>query len=276
MPVIAISRQIASYGDEIAKELSKQFGYTFFDRKMLEADLLSRGITEKNLHKYDERKPGFIDSLARERDEYFDLLREAIYERAKAGNCIFIGRGAHAILKDVPSCYSVRLVAHEDVRIKRLMNEFNSTEKAAVALLRESDTNRSGFHKCFFNIEVDDPVQYHMFLNTAGITPEQGAKIIQAGCQSTIAAEKDAEGVAKINRLLEAQKIVNHLSFTLKVPVHFLEAVFSDDDDNTLVLHGVAETASAIDTAISAARKLAPGRNIESVISAVHDYRTFP
>ena len=120
MPVIAISRQIASYGDEIARELAQQFGYTFFDRKMLEADLLARGISEKNLHKYDEKKPGFLDSLARERDEYFDFLREAVFERAKDGNCVFIGRGVHAILKDVPSCYAVRLVAPEEIRVKRL------------------------------------------------------------------------------------------------------------------------------------------------------------
>ena len=274
MPIIAISRQIASFGDEIARELAEQFGYTFFDRKMLEADLLSHGISEKNLSKYDERKPGFIDSLARERDEYFDFLREAVYERAKDGNCIFIGRGVHAILKDVPSCYSVRLIAPEDVRTRRLMNEFNSTEKAASALLRESDTNRRGFHRCFFNIETDDPVQYEMVLNTAKITPAQGAKIIQEGCKVSVTPEKAAEGVAMIRRLLEAQKIVNHISFALKIPVHFLEAVFSDD--GTLVLHGVAETAIAIDNAIGAARELAPERRIESVISVVHDYKTFP
>ena len=180
----------------------------------------------------------------------------------------------HAILKDVPSCYAVRLVAPEEVRTRRLMNEFNSTEKAARALLQESDTNRRGFHKCFFNIETDDPVQYDMVLNTARITPEQGAKIIQEGCRVSVTEEKAKEGVAIIRRLLGAQKIVNHISFTLKVPVHFLEAIYSDD--GTLVLHGVAETAIAIDNALSAARELAPDTNIESVISVVHDYRTFP
>ncbi len=274
MPVIAISRQIASYGDEIAAELAKQFGYTFFDRKTLEADLLSRGITEKNLNKYDERKPGFLDSLARERDEYFDFLRETVYERARDGNCVFIGRGVHAILKDVPSCYSVRLIAPENVRTRRLMDEFHSTEKAARALLQESDTNRRGYHRCFFNIETDDPVQYDMVLNTEGITPEQGAEIIQKGCKISVTDEDVSEGAAVILRLLEAQKIVNHISFALKVPVHFLEAAFSDND--TIVLRGLAETASAIDNVVSIAQSLAPSRKIESVISVVHDYKTFP
>lgn len=273
MPVIAISRQIASYGDEIARELAQQFGYTFFDRKMLEADLLARGISEKNLHKYDEKKPGFLDSLARERDEYFDFLREAVFERAKDGNCVFIGRGVHAILKDVPSCYAVRLVAPEEVRVKRLMNEFHSTEKAARALLQESDTNRRGYHRCFFNIETDDPVQYHMVLNTARITPAQGAKIVQEGCAATVTESVAAEGVAMIRRLLEAQKIVNHISFTLKIPVHFLEAVLSDDG---IVLHGVADSAIAIDNALAAARELAPDRKVDSAISIVHDYKTYP
>ncbi len=273
MPIITISRQIASYGDEIAQELSKQFGYTFFDRKMLEADLLAHGITEENLHKYDERKPGFIASLARERDEYFDYLREAVYERAKDGNCVFIGRGGFAILKDIPSCYSVRLVAPEEVRVKRLMNEFNSTEKAARALMQESDTNRRGYHKCFFNIENDDSVQYRMVLNTENITPAQGAKIIQEGCAISITQETAAQGISMIRKLLEAQKIVNHISFDLKIPVHFLEAVPSDE---SIVLHGVADSATVIDNALSVARSLAPDRKIESAISIVHDYKTYP
>ena len=121
MAIITISRQIASFGDEVATELSRQLGYAFINRKMLEDDLLKHGITEDKLRKYDERKPGFWASLARDRDEYFDYLREAVYERAKDGNCVFIGRGGFAILKDVPGCYAVRLVSTDEVRVQRLV-----------------------------------------------------------------------------------------------------------------------------------------------------------
>ena len=195
MAVITISRQIASFGDEVAAELAKQLGYDFLNRKMLEDDLLKHGLAEETLKKYDERKPGFWASLARNRDEYFDYLREAVYERAKKGNCVIIGRGGFAILKDIPGCYAVRLVASDEVRVARLMNEFSWTEKNAQALLAESDTNRRGFHKCFFNMDHDNAASYNLVLNTDTITPEQAAKIIHAGCDLSISAEGEADGL---------------------------------------------------------------------------------
>lgn len=273
MAIITISRQIASFGDEIASELSKVFGYTFVNRKMLEEDLLKHGITEEKLHKYDEKKPGFWASLARDRDEYFDYLREAVYERAKDGNCVFIGRGGFAILKDVPGCYAVRLIASDSVRVSRLMKEFSWNEKKAQGLLQESDSNRRGFHKCFFNIEHDDPSSYHMVLNTDTITPELGAQIIRHACELSIDAVKEAEGVVRIAELLQSQKIVNHIVFDLKIPVHFLEATANSSE---IMLHGVADSSAVIEKVLSVARSMAPGKKVSSGISIVQDYKSYP
>lgn len=273
MAIITVSRQIASYGDEVASELASQLGYTFINRKMLEADLLKHGIAEEKLCKYDEKKPGFWASLARDRDEYFDYLREAVYERAKGGNCVFIGRGGFAILKDVPGCYSVRLVASRSVRIARLMKEFSWNEKQAQALLQESDNNRDGFHKCFFNIDQDDSSSYHLVVNTEFITPKQGANIVREACGHTVTAKDEAEGIERIGELLQAQKIVNHIVFDLKIPVHFLEATATTSE---IMLHGVADSSAVIEKVLAVARSMAPGRKISSGISIVQDYRSYP
>jgi cytidylate kinase len=273
MAIINISRQIASFGDEVSTELANQLGYSFINRKMLEDDLLKHGITPDKLYKYDEKKPGFWASLARDRDEYFDYLREAVYERAKAGNCVFVGRGGFAILKDIPGCYAVRLIASDSVRISRLMKEFSWNEKKAQALLQESDNNRRGFHKCFFNIDHDDPSSYQMVINTDTVTPKVGAQIIRYACELTINAGQEAEGLARIGELLQAQKIVNHIVFDLKIPVHFLEATATSTE---IMLHGVADSSSVIENVLSVARSMAPGIKISSGISIVQDYKSYP
>lgn len=273
MAVITISRQIASFGDEVAAELARQLGYDFLNRKMLEDDLLKHGIDESTLKKYDERKPGFWASLARNRDEYFDYLREAMYERARKGNCVIIGRGGFAILKDIPGCYSVRLVASDQVRILRLMKEFSWNEKKAQALLMESDANRLGFHKCFFNMDHDEASSYNLVLNTDSVTPEQAAKIIRAGCEVTVSAKSESEGLLRLEEMLQAQKIVNHIVFDLKISVHFLEATATSDE---IVLHGVADSSAVIEKVLSVARTMAPGKKVSSGISIVQDYRSYP
>lgn len=273
MAIITISRQIASFGDEVGAELARQLGYSFINRKMLEEDLLKHGITAESLKKYDEKKPGFWASLARDRDEYFDYLREAVYERAKSGNCVFIGRGGFALFKEIPGCFAVRLIASDKVRTSRLMNEFSWNEKKAQALVQESDSNRHGFHKCFFNIDHDDASNYDMVLNTDCFSSETAAQIITNACTLLVTDAVAAEGQQKITDLLQAQKIVNHIIFDLKISVHFLEAMTTDTE---IVLHGVADSAAVIEKVLAVARSMAPEKKISSGISIVQDYKSYP
>ncbi len=272
MAIITISRKIASLGDETAIELAKMLEYDFIDRKSLEKKLLEKGISEHQLKNYDERKPSFWASLSRERDSYFDYLRESVYEYAAKGNCIFIGRGGFALLKGIPGLYSVRLVAPDDVRIARLMQEFNWSEKQARALLEESDNNRDGFHKCFFNTRNTDPAQYNIVINSGSITAETAAKIILCAFKNTQQQKETEIGQKRINELLLAQKIVNHISFNLKLQIYFLEAHVNDDK---ISLHGVADNAVAIEKAISTAKELGGGKEVTSSISIVNEYKPF-
>ncbi len=273
MAIITISRQIASFGDEVATELARELGYSFINRKLLESDLLKRGLTPDKLLKYDERKPGFWASLARDRDEYFDYLREAVYERAKTGNCVMIGRGGFAILKDIPGCYSIRLVGSDSVRVRRLMEEFSWPEKKAEALMTESDSNRRGFHRCFFNIDNDDSSSYHLVLNTDYVTPESGSKIITNAFSLTMRPESEAVGLSRIGELLLGQKIVNHVVFDMKVPVHFLDASVSPTQ---ITMHGVADSAVVIEKVLEIARSMAPDKKVVSGISIVQEFKSYP
>ncbi len=272
MAIITISRKIASLGDETAIELAKLLDYNFIDRKSLEKKLLEKGISEHQLKNYDERKPSFWASLSRERDSYFDYLREAVYEYAAEGNSIFIGRGGFALLKGVPGLYSVRLVAPDNVRISRLMQEFNWSEKQARSLLEESDNNRDGFHKCFFNTKNTDASQYNLVINTGDITAETAAKIIRCAFENTNNQKEKEIGHKRIQELLLAQKIVNHISFNLKLQIYFLEAHVNDDK---ISLHGVADNAVAIEKAISTAKEMSNGKEVTSSISIVNEYKPF-
>ncbi|MEL3912939.1 cytidylate kinase family protein [Treponema pedis] len=273
MAIITISRKIASFGDETAKELANILNYDFIDRKSLEQDLLNRGISEAQLKKYDERKPGFWASLSRDRDAYFDYLREAVYEHASRGNCIFIGRGGFAILRNVPGLYSVRLVAADNIRIARIMDEFNWPEKKAKDLIEESDNNRDGFHKTFFNTENEDSSEYNMVINTGFIEPKTAAEIIKFGLEKTVSADEIILGEKRIKELLLAQKIVNHISFEIKLQIYFLEA---EIDGEELTLHGVADNNAAIEKACAVAKEMSGNKKINSAITIVNEYKPFP
>ncbi|MBP5577434.1 MAG: cytidylate kinase-like family protein, partial [Treponema sp.] len=116
MAVITISRQVAALGDEIASDLAKKIGYTFIDRKQIEKRIVELGFPKEKMEKYDERKPGFFASLAKDRDEYLNYLQYAVLEAASSGNCILIGRGAFIILDELPNLVAMRFVANDNVR----------------------------------------------------------------------------------------------------------------------------------------------------------------
>ncbi|MDR1786752.1 MAG: cytidylate kinase-like family protein [Spirochaetaceae bacterium] len=273
MAVITISRQVAALGDEIASALAKELGYTFIDRKMIESRLLTLGFPEEKLKKYDEKKPGFFASLAKDRDEYLDYLQTAVLEAAGDNNCILIGRGAFVILDSLPNRVAVRFIADNTERLARLMREFNWDEKQAQARIDESDANRFGFHKSFFNLVNEDPTHFHMILNTAQVDIVTAVTVIAALVKLLVTPEKEAAGKAKVESLLRAQRLVNTLIFEHKLNINFLSALING---NTVVLQGVADSAALSEKAVAVASSLMPGCKVESAISIVQDFKSYP
>jgi cytidylate kinase len=273
MAIITISRQVAALGDEIATALAKELGYTFIDRKMIERRLLELGFPEDKLKKYDEKKPGFFASLAKDRDEYLDYLQTAVLESALTNNCILIGRGAFAILEDIPNRIAVRFVAKDSDRISRLMREFDWDEKQAQARIDESDANRFGFHKSFFNLVHDDPAFFHMVLNTGLVDIITGVNVLAGLVKNLVTPEKEAAGKIKIENMLKAQRLVNRLIFEYRLNINFLHAVIHD---KTLILQGVADSAALSEKAVAIASTLLEDYSIESAISVVQDFKAYP
>lgn len=272
MAVITISRQVAAKGDEVAAEVAKKLGYTFITRKEIEKRIIDLGFPESKMPKYDERKPGFFASLAKDRDEYLNYLQYAILEAAEKKNVIIIGRGAFALLEKVPNNFSVRLVADKETRIKRLREEFNWDEKQALQRIQESDTNREGFHNSFFNVKIDDTDYYHAVLNTGLLSIEETADIIVDIVNKKITPEMEEKGTKVIEDLLKAQKIVNRLVFEYKLNIDFMHATI---EENTVILHGVADSPAVVEQALQIIRESMPDYDAKSAVSIVHDFKAY-
>ena len=273
MAIITISRQVAALGDEIAAAAARRLNYTFVGRQAIERRIIELGFPAEKLKKYDERKPGFFASLTKDRDEYLDYLQTAVLEAASRQNCILIGRGSSAILEDVPNLLSLRFVAKDEIRRRRLMSEFSWDEKQANQRIAESDTNRLGFHKSFFNLDSADASHYHLVMNTGLLDVESATETIVHFCRQLITPEKEAAGKAKLERLLKAQHLVNALVFEHKININFLKAAVSE---RKVVLQGVADSMAAVEKALAIAAGTMEGYEVESAISVVQDFRSYP
>jgi len=136
MGIIAVSRELAALGDETGRELAKLLGYRLVDKHTLEERIKSFGIESQKFKKYDECKPSFLASFSQDRDDYLHYLKAAIFAEAEQSNCVFIGRGAGVVFKNMPALFSLFLASTLDIRIERVKAISSVTSGGRGKLLR--------------------------------------------------------------------------------------------------------------------------------------------
>jgi len=273
MAIITISREIAALGDETAGELSKLLGFRLVDKASIEKRFAEYGFSEKKLEKFDERKPGFWASLSQDRDDYLHFLKKALYQEALGGDTVFVGRGAVAIFRDLPATLSVLLVAPVDVRMERVKSYFRCDDKRARQIIEQSDHDRAGFHRYFFDLDWEAPANYNLVLNTGIMHPATAAELVAEAKKLVITSEAEAKTRVRLRDLAVAQSVVSKVIYEKKIPIHFLEA---DSADGEIVLHGVANSQTLIEAAVAASREVEGVRSVRSEIQVVQEYTVMP
>ncbi|GHV43776.1 phospholipid-binding protein [Spirochaetia bacterium] len=269
MAIITISRELAALGDETAHELAKLLNYRFVDKQALEERIKSYGVAGRKFEKYDERKPSFWASLSQDRDDYLHYLKTAIYAEADQGGCVFIGRGTSVVFRNVPGVISIFLVAPYEIRAERVKSYFHCDDKRARQIIEQSDHDRIGFHRYFFDIEWKDPGNYHLSINTGCLPPAACANIAKNFLEYTVTPEIEAQNMAQLKELTLAQQVKHHIIYEKEIPIHFLEASVSN---NTATLYGVANSQSLIEAALTAAREAAGSVTVQTEIQIVQEY----
>jgi len=285
MAIIAVSRELAALGDETARELAKLPGYHFVDKHTLEKRIKSYGIEDHKFQKFDERKPSFFASLSQDRDDYLHYLKTAIFAEAEQGNCIFIGRGAGMVFKDMPGLISLFLASPLDIRIERVKSYFHCDERRAQQIIDRSDQDRVGFHRYFFDIEWRNPANYHLSLNTGILRPADCAEIINHFKDRFFTPESEMQNAARLKELILEQKVKHCIMYEREIPIHFLEVSVSG---GVLTLYGVANSQALVDAALDAVSKmisktagshaddLAAKITVQSEIQVVREYSVMP
>ena len=112
--------------------------------------------------------------------------KETIRKLATKGNVILVGRGGAIITALFPRVLHVRLVAPFQLRVRNCA-EFNhiGTEKAA-RLVRETDQARLRYVQEYFGANADDPLHYHLVINTGRNSFQDAAQIISNALVSKV------------------------------------------------------------------------------------------
>jgi cytidylate kinase len=273
MAIITISRELAALGDETAHELAALLKYHFVDKHNLEEQMKKLGVTERKIEKYDERKPKFFASISQDRDDYLHYLKTVIFSEAGQGNRVFIGRGCSAILAGLPAVFSVFLTAPPEIRVERVKGYFHCDEHRARQIIEQSDHDREGFHRYFFDMKWKNPSNYHLTLNTGILHPELCADIIRHIVEKTIDEEKETRNALMLKDRILGQRILQCILFEKNIQAHFLEARVVS---GAVTLFGVASSQAVIEAAIQIAREVPAVTSVKSEMQVVQEYNIMP
>jgi cytidylate kinase len=109
---------------------------------------------------------------------YLKTLKTVITELAKSQAIVIRGRGSQFILKDFPGIFHVLVVAPSDLRVKRVMERMKLDEEKAKNEVKRSDSNHHEFLRRYFHAEPENPLDYHLVLNTERMSLQEAAAVI--------------------------------------------------------------------------------------------------
>ena len=108
-------------------------------------------------------------------------VAETMLKLAEAGNVILIGRAANIVTASLPHVLHVRLVAPLEKRIEhacQFYHDYNKNEAQARKFCLREDAARQRYFKKYFGADIEDPLLYHMIINTGLVSYDDAARII--------------------------------------------------------------------------------------------------
>ena len=177
MHFITFSRKMGTNGTEIARQVANKLGYQFYDTEAIENAAREMGFLE-NIKEIDEKAPSLFQRLFSHKPAIeLDRLNSIVYELAKKGNAVFLGRGGHILLKSFSCALHIRVTASIERRVQNLIQRGSQREGALKAIER-SDHERGAFIKFAFGVDWENPNLYDLVLNMDKLSIDLGVNTV--------------------------------------------------------------------------------------------------
>ncbi len=191
---VTISRQAGGGALVVAEKLADYLQGPFPKerpaRAVFDSNLVEKVLEDHNLPKRLARfmAEDGISEMADTMDELFGLhppswllvrqTAETIFHLAELGNVILIGRGANIITNKLDYVFHVRLVGSLEKRIDHIQSADRLGRREAIDFIQREDLGRKRYLKKYFKKDIDDPLLYHLVINTDLVPYDKAARII--------------------------------------------------------------------------------------------------
>ncbi len=205
MKWITFSRKMGTNGSEVARRVATELGYRFYDTKAINHTAQGLGLLE-SVREVDEKVPSIFERIFSQRPAVdLERLYSVLYELARQGSAVFLGRGSHVLFRDFNCALHVRVTASLEKRIRTLMDQGLNRE-AATRTIKRSDDERSSFVKFAFGVDWEDPERYDLVLNMDKLSVNLAVSAVVHMAHSPEIAEASLEALRSLETMALASR----------------------------------------------------------------------
>jgi cytidylate kinase len=191
---VTISRQAGCGALAVAEKLAKLLQvhcpkgsppWTLFDRNLMDKVLEDHHLPARLAQFLPEDRASHLQDIM---DDLFGWrptsgtvvqhTSETILHLAEMGHVILIGRGGNVVTAKLPNVFHVRLVAPIEKRIEHAHEFYKMSRKTARDFILREDAGRRRYLSKYFNARIDDPLLYHLIINTGLVPFDDAARMI--------------------------------------------------------------------------------------------------
>ena len=190
--IICVGRQLGSGGHDIARMLAMDFNAKYYDRELLNLAAKESGFSEKVFEQNDEQKgtlrslfgiqlPVFNGNIYHSeisRESLFQFQSDAIRKAASEGNCVFVGRCADYILRDMPNVVKVFITASIRYRIDQILAHEDVTPQQAKRIILEAEGKRASYYNFFTGKKWGAAESYDLCVDSSVLGMVETEKLI--------------------------------------------------------------------------------------------------
>jgi cytidylate kinase len=192
--MVTISRQAGTGAHVLAEEVVARLQarapvgscpWTVFDRNLVDKVLEDHDLPAQLARFMPEDRASELSNIM---DGLFGLhphsetlvrkTAETILHLAELGNVVVIGRGSNIVTAALEHALHVRLVGSMERRVERTQQERDLDAKAAAEYVRHEDLARQRYVRKYYRADIDDPLLYHVIINTDRMSHARAARMI--------------------------------------------------------------------------------------------------
>ncbi len=200
-PVITISRQFGSGGQEIGRRLAKLLDIPFYDNEIIELAAKESNFDPKLFRRVEETTAtnSFLYAINRLgagsaysmpiSDQLYSVQSSIIRTVADQTPAVIVGRCADDVLAGYTHTVNVFIQAGLESRIKRTMERLTLTESRARAYVKQIDKCRAAYHNFYSDRRWGLRENYHLILDSDGLSFDAAAQLIETYVMAVMGEE---------------------------------------------------------------------------------------